>query len=347
MSNSRNILFDYAKGIGIILVVYGHVMRGLLKAGLPMDRELHGLIDSIIYSFHMPLFFFLSGVFFFGSMDRHGELKLIENKFKTVLYPYVIWSLIQGLIEVGFSHSTNYKTSLWQVLSLWHPRAQFWFLYTLFIVFIASIAIYRRRNAYWSFAVLALAVLLNVSRFSPTDVYAVYSFSQWFVYFALGVGISSLPSRNYRLQSRTGLILFLSVAAFAASQAAFHSSLGLSAYGNAPASHLALAFVGIAFVMALCRFLMRYDLGWLKYLGRHSMEIYLIHIIGSSGIRIVLQNLLGISDVSLHFAFGMLFGIGIPLLVVALTPRLGLEWLFLPPPKLLAGLRRSLNSNTN
>jgi len=47
---------EYAKGIGIILVVYGHVARGVFNAGMSWDVELFKLIDSIIYSFHMPLF---------------------------------------------------------------------------------------------------------------------------------------------------------------------------------------------------------------------------------------------------------------------------------------------------
>ena len=43
--------FDIAKGIGIILVMFAHVT-------LPITLE------KFIYSFHVPLFFFLSGYFF-------------------------------------------------------------------------------------------------------------------------------------------------------------------------------------------------------------------------------------------------------------------------------------------
>jgi len=51
---------DYAKGIGIILVVYGHVARGIFSAGMIVNEKIFRLVDSVIYSFHMPLFFFLS-----------------------------------------------------------------------------------------------------------------------------------------------------------------------------------------------------------------------------------------------------------------------------------------------
>lgn len=48
-AKQRDISIDIAKGIGIILVVYGHL-------ACPVARE--------IFLFHMPLFFLLSGYFF-------------------------------------------------------------------------------------------------------------------------------------------------------------------------------------------------------------------------------------------------------------------------------------------
>ena len=52
MEDTKRIDFiDVAKGIAIFLVVYGHTYDG---------RNLH----LFIYSFHMPLFFFISGLLF-------------------------------------------------------------------------------------------------------------------------------------------------------------------------------------------------------------------------------------------------------------------------------------------
>lgn len=49
--NYRDTTVDIAKGLGIFLVVLGHVP-------IPM------WLCTPIYLFHMPLFFFLSGMFF-------------------------------------------------------------------------------------------------------------------------------------------------------------------------------------------------------------------------------------------------------------------------------------------
>ncbi|BEL98781.1 hypothetical protein SM14VA2_11940 [Serratia marcescens] len=69
----REAWVDYAKGIGIILVVFGHVNRGLYSAGIQLSGSSYLLTDSIIYSFHMPLFFFLSGLFFTQSLDKREK----------------------------------------------------------------------------------------------------------------------------------------------------------------------------------------------------------------------------------------------------------------------------------
>ena len=50
---------DYAKGIGILLVVYAHTARGVFSAGIASDEDWYTLVDSVIYTFHMrtPAFF--------------------------------------------------------------------------------------------------------------------------------------------------------------------------------------------------------------------------------------------------------------------------------------------------
>nr|MBF0682940.1 acyltransferase family protein [Pseudomonas sp.] len=143
----RNAWVDYAKAIGIILVVYGHVARGVFNAGLPMDEELFVLVDSIIYSFHMPLFFFLSGLFFYDSLMKRGTGGLIVNKVDTIVYPFIVWSLLQGFFEAALSNYTNGQVTVTEVLSLlWEPRAQFWFLYALFMVFVLSAFVYAKAD---------------------------------------------------------------------------------------------------------------------------------------------------------------------------------------------------------
>ncbi len=88
--NSKYAWIDYAKAMGIVLVVYGHVARGLVNAKMPVNVDFFSLVDNIIYSFHMPLFFFLSGVLFLDSLGRRGGVGLVLSKCDSVIYPYLV-----------------------------------------------------------------------------------------------------------------------------------------------------------------------------------------------------------------------------------------------------------------
>ncbi|HCI5775636.1 TPA: acyltransferase family protein, partial [Klebsiella pneumoniae] len=92
------------------------------------------------------LFFFLSGLFFVSSIKNRSKKVFLWSKFKNVIYPYAVWSLIQGGVEVFFSKYTNAKTSISDVLLFpLYPRAQFWFLYALFMIFIICAIIYHKK----------------------------------------------------------------------------------------------------------------------------------------------------------------------------------------------------------
>lgn len=328
MHADRNAIFDYAKGIGILLVVYGHVARGVYNAGLPIDQGFYDLADSIIYSFHMPLFFFISGCFFLRSMEKRGTVSLVGSKIGTVLYPYVVWSLIQGLLEVTLSAHTNGNVTLEQVLSLWTPRAQFWFLYVLFGAFLLAVLLYRKATPAWTSLVLGIAVLYYLSGYSPADVYMLNALPHWFVFFALGVSGSHVVTRfNLGGYGWSAVIAAL----FVLGQWGFHQNVESLAENYASLAKLVLGLLGIGLVFTLGRHAGRLNWNWLGYIGRYSLEIYLIHVMASSGVRIVLQKFLGITDPSLHLMIGTLAGVVVPLAFVMVSRSMGTAWLFAAP----------------
>lgn len=68
----RNPIYDRAKGIGIVLLILGHLFT------------YSNISFSIIFAFHMPLFFFMSGMFL---KTESSNKKLIF----TYLLPYVFF----------------------------------------------------------------------------------------------------------------------------------------------------------------------------------------------------------------------------------------------------------------
>lgn len=185
----REAWVDYAKGIGIILVVFGHVNRGLYSAGIQLSGSSYLLTDSILYSFHMPLFFFLSGLFFTQSLDKKGKTRFVISKIDTIVYPYVIWSLLQGMVEVLLSRYTNNPANLGDILSLFtHPRAQFWFLYALFMVFILATLLYRKETYRYLLPVLiVISAGLYVYQDSLTKAFHFDYITRFLIFFLLGV----------------------------------------------------------------------------------------------------------------------------------------------------------------
>lgn len=337
-ANARDAWIDYAKAIGIVLVVYGHVARGVFNAGIPVDVSLYRLADSIVYSFHMPLFFFLSGIFFFHSLRRRGPAALAANKIDTIVYPYLLWSLIQGFTEVWLSRYTTGDVTLTQVLALWDPRAQFWFLYALFLAILTAILIYRSDARIVLWGVLAVAAVAYVFQAGiPSALHSDYVVKN-FVFFALGVWFNTAKDWVARSPGRWALA---GAVGMAIAQYGFHAGLGLT-FNDKGLASLLVAIVSILAIASLCIWLARAPATWVLALGRASMAIYLMHILAGSGTRVLLGRVLGIHSGGLHILFGCLAGLLLPMLAFWLVGRLGIRGLFEAPPRLSAeaGYRR-------
>jgi len=331
--SARTEWVDYAKGIGILLVVYGHVARGVHAAGLPIDAAMFKLVDSTIYSFHMPLFFFLSGLYFLASLERHGAIGTVAAKLRTVAWPYLVWSLLQGVVELLLSRFTNGSVTLAEVASLlWQPRAQFWFLYALFFIALLAIPVYRWLPSRWQPAVPAFACLAYLfAELLPGGVplnFVIHNAP----YFALGAWFGKHCVGGEREHAARDWLLPAALIAIAVMlQWLFHGTLELT-YASGPRwLRLLLALVSVAAMVALCRWLARYRLDWLAALGRASLAIYVMHILAGSGTRIVLQKLFGVETAGLHLLIGSLSGILLPLLALQVIHNLRLGFLLAWP----------------
>ena len=133
----RNVLVDRLKGYACFLVLFGHVIMGIRLAGIDIPKLFWGM-EKFIWSFHVALFLFLSGVVY----KVTGEWKSKKTKLGFILYklytlgiPYIAFSVVYILINslVGESN-TGFAVS--DILYIWKtPVAQYWFLYALFFLF--------------------------------------------------------------------------------------------------------------------------------------------------------------------------------------------------------------------
>ena len=104
---------DVLKGIGILLVIAGHSVRGEDSAAL-------GIIYDLIYAMHMPLFFSLSGFLWIKYSKQVSFRDVVVKRIKTILVPFIFFhvSLILYWIVVE-SHFRDLDLGpIWFLLAL-------------------------------------------------------------------------------------------------------------------------------------------------------------------------------------------------------------------------------------
>jgi fucose 4-O-acetylase-like acetyltransferase len=332
---------DQAKGIGIVLVVFGHVLDGVHNAGIPIDAFTFRLTWDALYSFHIPLFFFLSGLFFPHSWQQRGLRGVMLNKVDTLVYPYLLWSLLQGFTQVALSQHVNNPVTAGEVLSLlWHPRQEFWFLYALFFTYLIACVLYFFVPARQRWMLLLGAVALYFLRTDIPRVAAIWYPAWYLVYFLAGAALQRVARL---ITERTAISLPVAALVFGGAVAALHQLSGQLAGGQSnpviSAANIVAAGAGTAMTLAVSALLARHGWNSMAYLGRMSLQVYLLHTTAAGFTRIVLQKVLGVDNLQVHLVLGTAVGVGAPLLFAYLVDRWKIPGLFSLPRKLQ--LRRS------
>ena len=89
LSASRVFFVDIARIYGVALVFYGHIIESYMKAGSPVAAVHY----KFVYSFHMPLFFILSGYIAKEHLSNIEFSLYLKNKVASRLVPYLFLSL--------------------------------------------------------------------------------------------------------------------------------------------------------------------------------------------------------------------------------------------------------------
>ena len=328
----RYMWVDAAKGIGITLVVIGHVLRGLVSSNLLAWSDAARFADHWIYSFHMPLFFFLSGLFLIRSTKKPWKDFAIE-KVRTLAYPYFVWSIIALSIASLLGSAVNHPFSFTDLtLILYSPIDQFWFLYVLLILSLSISALLRLPIKPWSLLLIAILIYPGILPISfdwgvlaETSIYGIYA--------ALGLAVGATVDPGKFLANvdpaKLGMIAF---GGLLVSLAAGWPDLPYRA-ALAPL----FAIDGILAVVATSVFATKIRLAQpIVFLGRHSLEIYVAHTIASAAVRITLLRLAHISDPALHLLLGTLAGLFFPVALAVFFQRVGFRYGFSLPDSSIA-----------
>lgn len=158
---------DIAKGIGITLVVMAHNDFALIS---PFAHKL-------IYSFHMPMFFFMTGMFFKPDIPFWTFLR---QRFNRVLRPFLFMILFIFFTSISFSKVSILEASRRLVKAMYGSGqyldwVQLWFLPHLFVVSLFAYLFVRAMRQPLLFR-LRWAILLVLYVIGVFSIYLFYPF---------------------------------------------------------------------------------------------------------------------------------------------------------------------------
>jgi len=323
---------DCGKGLGIILVVYAHLLSSGYHSGLQIQEHFFLLSDSIVYSFHMPLFFFLAGLFVRQSCKKRGARAFLVNKVKFIAYPYLIWSFLQGGIELFFTQHSHRGITLGDIMGIpYLPLAQFWFLYALFWMYFA----YTVLNWFGRFASAFMIVAAFVLFFYPvnTEIMALHGFSTGFVFFVFGIFTKQYLGNIEKYTVPIWATAVLSPVFIGIAWYIFEFVIAPTRLtdGSHPFYFLFLAVSGITLCLGWSQYFARKKcFRFVKFLGIYSLQIYLVHMLAGVGTRIILLNFFHVQNPVLHMIIGVSAGLLVPVLVFKTALKVHFPYLFEP-----------------
>lgn len=314
---------DSCKGLCILLVVYGHVTGGLEAAGAVAAGSAFDLARSWVYLFHMPAFFFLSGLFAAKALERPLDA-FLAGKLRTLVYPYVLWTGIYLAAQELMARYTNNPPDPAAALRLaWEPYGYgLWFLYSLFLIAVLFhlLQLARPRRE----AVLVLAILLHLA--------AAYNlFAFW--------PILNTALLNFIFYAVAGLYsgaIFSALVGLRPSWAALGGTASLVLMTLAAVTlgrwlgpfAVILSLLGVAGVVGLARAMEATPAqAVFAFLGFYSLEIYLGHPLFSTVTRAILTRVAP-HDVTLCLAGCVAGGVVGSLVPALIFARLRFPYLY-------------------
>lgn len=326
---------DYARGIVIIYVVYRHAMIGLIGAGISLSNAIY-----LVQEVSMPVFFIVSGLFVGSSTSKRGLKGFIYFKIRTLLYPYFVWGFIHLTIQIIFSQFSNSDKSISYYLYLFiAPRAidQFWYLYTLFfsMVLFASLNISVLKFKVIPNLLIAI-VLCTASYFVKSLWFSITDILFYYLFLIVGFILSDniLPSDSKFFKGKWLLIalpIFITLQLFWWSRYPdAHRLIDLDYIGF-------ILFIPVTLLVTLILFFISNKLDEyqflkpLKYIGSHSLYIYIMHLIFTASIRVFIIKLFPSMPPLLMLFVVMAGGILLPILCYRMIIKYNLMFLLEVP----------------
>jgi len=268
---------DRAKGLAILLVVFGHLVARAEPAGLTWYEPLR----AAVYSFHMPFFMYLSGLAAgLSGAPAGGHARWLLGRARRLLLPFAAFGLLilAGKLAaarwLAVDHAPaalieGMRALVWRTRD--SPATSVWYLLVLF-VYLAALP-WARRRPRW-----AALVAIGLFAWPAPPIAYLDRIAGYAVFFVAGLGAAGASGWLGWVDRRRGWML-----------AAFAGVLALIVLGvlpggrlDAPAARAVLLGAGLLSIPALHALVRAPPLArspLLLALGRASFPIYLLNTI--------------------------------------------------------------------
>ena len=264
---------DYAKGICILLVVMLHVV-GMVEETQGTIGWMQPVVDFSM-PFRMPDFFLISGLFLARSL--HGPLgEYLDRKVVHFAYFYILWLVLLTILfetQVLLSSPLDYFGLL--AASLVNPYGPVWFVHMLAIFYIVT----RLLTDIPVVFVLVAAGFLQTTHtlgWVETPLWAVNRFAAYYVFFFAGYALAAHWFAVAEWAQNHLRVAALALMGWACGNGALVAA-GLH---TLPGVSLILGFAGAMAITVMAAFCARLQVAKaLRYIGQHSIVVYLTHAI--------------------------------------------------------------------
>lgn len=318
MQKSRLNYIDVARGILILMVVYGHIYWVFCKTLLIKNiaLEYYGNFQDLWIVFYMPAFFMLTG---YVSNFNKSFLPFLQNQLKTLILPAISLFVLSQVLTYLF-YDGNFSLGIIGAIK----GQGFWFLYALFVAkilyyFLCKIRILKVRILF------TLVIYLSGIFLNNANILEFWSYQHAFLLLpslVFGNLMRKIEKWNYLAAISASIYIFLLLIYIFVHYKIPRVTGGIFLPMNACLPYLLLSTCGIIFFFHCSKTINKSSI--LEYLGRNSLVIYCLHV---AIIKIVGNYLItyiphfGYILMALCYIFTLFFSIGISVIFAEILNR--------------------------
>ena len=298
MKKNRDITVDTLRGIACLLLVSFHVIGSNSSNGLHISDGIYREISDLLIFIRMPLFTFLSGYIYAYRPFSSDSKKYVKGKASRLLMPMLTVGTAFAIIQLLMPGS-NQSINEWYLIHI-IPVGHFWFLESVFLIFILMIPLekYQLLSTKFNFFIVFCFVTLLYLSSIELKYFAISGFIYLLPFFLFGVAV-----RRFDLSSFVNFkIIWLMLGVVISLVITIYMDL-IVIESKRTILPLLMGCVS-CFVLLNCRF--KSEL--LAKIGIYSYSIYLFHVFFTAGSRIILSKF-GVSDINLLFICSLFLGV--------------------------------------